>query len=197
LNKKEKEQLVIKLHQENKTIREIASAAHLSFSDINKIIKKVDGNVGDIDLSNRSKSTQALHLFNIGKKPIDIAIELDLPESEVYDLQQEFYALNQLYDLSLVCMELKHDFDPFITLFKILKKNRMLGEKYISQLLRYACHDLPTLENRIRQLRSNIIDLEFKKKDSEDTYRLRSAQLLDLGQAITKYQNAIDSKKQQ
>jgi hypothetical protein len=169
LNKEEKEQLVIKLHQESKTIREIASAAHMSFSDIKKIIKRVDGNVGDIDLSNKSKSTKALHLFKIGKKPVDIAIELDLPESEVYDLQQEFYALNQLYDLSLVCMELKHDFDPFITLFKLLKKNRMLGERNISQLLRYACHDLPTLENKIRQLRSDFIDLEYKKKDAEDT----------------------------
>ena len=109
-------------------------------------------------MSNKSKSTQAFHLFKIGKKPIDIAIELDLPESEVYDLQQEFYALNQLYDLSLVCMELKHDFDPFVMLFEILKKNRMLSKKYISQLLRYACYDLPTLEYRIQKLRSDVIE---------------------------------------
>jgi hypothetical protein len=194
LNKHDKEQIVIKLSQEGRTMREIASAAHLSFGDIKKIIQSVNDEVDEIDLNNKSKSTQALHLFKIGKKPIDVAIELDLPESEVYDLQQEFYALNHLYDLSLVYMELKHDFDPFITLFKILKKNRMLDKKYTSQLLRYACHDLPTLENKIRQLRSDIIDLEYKKKDAKDTLRLWSAQLLDLGQAITKYQNAIDSE---
>jgi hypothetical protein len=46
LNKKEKEQLVIKLHQESKTMREIASAAHMSFSDIKKIIGRIDGNAG-------------------------------------------------------------------------------------------------------------------------------------------------------
>jgi hypothetical protein len=44
---------------------------------------------------------------------------------------------------------------------------------------------LPKLENRIRLLRRH-----FQRKDSEDTFRLRSAQLLDLGQAIMKYQNA-------
>lgn len=33
-------------------------------------------------------------MFNIGKKPSDVAIELDLPESEVSDLQAEFWALN-------------------------------------------------------------------------------------------------------
>ena len=39
LNKYNKEQLVIELHRDGKTIREIAAAAHLSFSDIGKIIK--------------------------------------------------------------------------------------------------------------------------------------------------------------
>ena len=37
LNKQDKEQLAIKLHQQGKTIREIAHAAHLSFADIGKI----------------------------------------------------------------------------------------------------------------------------------------------------------------
>jgi hypothetical protein len=100
-----------------------------------KIIQSINGEIDDIDLSNKSKSTQALYLFKNGKKPIDIAIELDIPESEVYDLQQEFYALNQLYDLSLIFMELKHDIDAFVTLYKILKKNRMLNKKYIFKLL--------------------------------------------------------------
>jgi hypothetical protein len=57
LNKYEKEQLVIKLHQDGQTIRDIASAAHLSFGDIGKIIKKVDGSTNDFDtdLSNNLK----------------------------------------------------------------------------------------------------------------------------------------------
>jgi hypothetical protein len=197
LNKKEKEQLVIKLHQESKTIREIASAAHMSFSDIKKIIGRIDGNAGDTDLRSKSKATQAMSLFKTGKKPIDVAIELDLPESEVNDLQQEYWALNQLYELPLVYQELKYSLDSFLELFKLFKKNKMLGEKYISKILRYAGYDLPLLENKIRELRSDIIELELRKKDLKDTIKLQSAQLLDLGQAITKFQSAIDSKKQQ
>jgi hypothetical protein len=197
LNKKEKEQLVIKLHQESKTIREIASAAHMSFSDIKKIIGRIDGNAGDTDLRSKSKATQAMSLFKTGKKPIGVAIELDLPESEVNDLQQEYWALNQLYELPLVYQELKYSLDSFLELFKLFKKNKMLGEKYISKILRYAGYDLPLLENKIRELRSDIIELELRKKDLKDTIKLQSAQLLDLGQAITKFQSAIDSKKQQ
>ena len=77
------------------------------------------------DLSSKSKATQALYMFNNGNKPIDVAIALDLPESEVFDLQQEFWALHQLYDLPLVYQELKYDFDSFFELFKILKRNKM------------------------------------------------------------------------
>jgi hypothetical protein len=39
--------------------------------------------------------------------------------------------------------------------------------------------------------------MEYKKKDLKDTIKLQSAQLFDLGQAITKFQSVIDSKKQQ
>ena len=34
LNKREKEELVVKLHQEDKTIRQIAEIVHMSFKDI-------------------------------------------------------------------------------------------------------------------------------------------------------------------
>jgi hypothetical protein len=96
LNKKEKEELVIKLHEEGKNMREIASTAHMAFGDIGKIIKRLDGqadNNDETDLRSKSKATQAMSLFKTGKKPIDVAIELDLPESEVNDLQQEYWAL--------------------------------------------------------------------------------------------------------
>ena len=195
LNKKEKEELVVKLHQENKTIRQIAEIVHMGFGDIGAIIRRIDGITNNADLSNKSKATQALHMFNNGKKPIDVAIELDLPESEVCDLQQEFWALHQFYDLPLVYQQLKNDFDSFFELFKLLKKNKMPSKQHILKILRYTGHDLPSLENKIRKLTSDVIELEFQKKDLINTIMLQRAQLSDLGQAIIRYQNAIDGKQ--
>jgi hypothetical protein len=43
LNKTEKEQRVIELYQQDKTIREIAQDVHMSFADIGSIIRKVTG----------------------------------------------------------------------------------------------------------------------------------------------------------
>jgi transposase len=41
MNREEKEQYVIRLYKENKSTREIAKLAHVSFRDIGTIIKKV------------------------------------------------------------------------------------------------------------------------------------------------------------
>ena len=43
MNLEEKKNLVIQLHQEGKTQREIAKIAHMSVRDISKIIRKLEG----------------------------------------------------------------------------------------------------------------------------------------------------------
>ena len=45
LTREEKEDLVIKLSNEGKNIREIAKEAHVNFTEIGKILKKKNGDV--------------------------------------------------------------------------------------------------------------------------------------------------------
>jgi hypothetical protein len=79
----------VKLHQENKTIRQIAEIVHMSFKDIGAIIRRIDGRANDNNINfNKSKATQALHLFKSGKKPIEVAIALDISASEIEDILQ-------------------------------------------------------------------------------------------------------------
>jgi hypothetical protein len=196
LNKYDKENLVIKLHQEGKTMREIASAAHMSFSDISNIIGKVDGRTNDIKISNKSKATQALFLFKSGKKPIDVAIELDLSVNEVHDLQQEFWALNQLGELALIYYEIRNYLDLFLTLFHTLKKNKSITQKDIGRLLRYAVYDLPTLENRIQTLTSGAIDMEWRKKRLCDEVAILSSSIQNLKKSLHWYEMEIEEKKE-
>jgi cytidylate kinase len=51
----EKEQRVIELYQQGKTIREIAQEVHMSFSDIGAIIKKVTG-LQDDEINQKNKT---------------------------------------------------------------------------------------------------------------------------------------------
>jgi len=111
LNRRDKEQLVIELHRQGKTIREIAAAAHLSFTDIGSIKRKIDGRDNNDgvskDIKNKSRETKALWLFSNGKKPIEVAVELDLTASEVHDIQKEYWALNDLHELALAYNEIR------------------------------------------------------------------------------------------
>ena len=72
------------------------------FKDVGTIMRRIDGLDtqldigGNTDLRNKSKETKAIWLFENGKKPIDIGIELDIPYSEVEELQQEYWALKEL-----------------------------------------------------------------------------------------------------
>ena len=196
LNKKEKEQLVIKLYQDGKPIREIARQSHLSFGSIGKIIRTINNSVDD-NWSSSSKSTKALWMFKNGKKPIEVAIELDMSASEVEELHQEFWALNQLHELGFLFNEIKYYLPSFIKLFNLLKRNKMLGDGYIAKFLRYANYDLPSLESKIQNLTGDVIELEWKKRDLNNTITLWNAQLRDLGLTMEQYQKAIEIKKQQ
>jgi predicted nucleic acid-binding Zn-ribbon protein len=98
--------------------------------------------------------------------------------------------------LSLVFMELKHDIDPFVELFKILKKNRMLNKKYIFKLLEYAGQDLPTLENKIQDMSSRVIDLEWKKKRLGDELVMLSSSLFQQEKLLKRYNMEIEEKRQ-
>jgi hypothetical protein len=170
LNKQEKEELVIRLHKEGKTIRQIAHIVHLSFSDIGKIIRKLNGqnNNDSIDLKDKSIETRAIYLFSIGKSPLEVAIELNMPSIEVHNMQEEFWALNQLHDLAFVYGEIKNSLPSFLKLFHSLNELGMLNEESLSSFLKYTGHDLPELTYRLQQLTNEVIDLESKKRQAID-----------------------------
>jgi hypothetical protein len=185
LNRQNKEHLVIELYRQGKTIREIASVAHLSFSDIGSIIRIIDGR-DDVtkDVKNKSKDTQALYLFSTDKKPVDVAIELDVSASEVQNMLEEYWALNDLHELALAYNEIRAYLPSFLKLFHCLKERRMLDEKHIFKFLKYANYDLSDLANRVQCLSNEIINLEGQKRNLMNKVILWSAQLSDLGKAI-------------
>jgi hypothetical protein len=190
-NKQEKEELVIRLHKEGKTIREIAHIVHLSFTDIGKIIRKLNGqnNNDGIDLKDKSNETRAIYLFSIGKSPLEVAIELNMSASEVHNMQEEFWALNQLHDLAFAYGEIKNFLPSFLKFFHSLREYGMLNEEYLINFLKYAGVELPEFTYRIQQLANEVIDLESKKRQSIDT-------LLQLDDTLDWYHGNIKLNKQ-
>jgi CTP:phosphocholine cytidylyltransferase-like protein len=122
LTRQEREQFVIDLYNQGKTIRDIAKEVRMSFRDIGAVLKKeeekeerqkrqLDNNITTTDIDDNQRglslSAQAYELFSQAKTPVEVAIELDLRESRVTKYYREYWKLKGLHKLNLIYEEIK------------------------------------------------------------------------------------------
>jgi hypothetical protein len=169
LTRQEKERLVIDLYNQGKTIREISKEVRMSFRDIGSILKKASGEMEEKqekEKSSLSSSAQAYRLFSEEKAPIEVAIALDLNESETTKYYEEYLELKQMHELKMVYKEIGGDIAHFLKLYRLSKKER-INSQHIVSLLRIANNDLPALERRYHMFKKDIVLLELEKQKSE------------------------------
>src|SRR5215210_8100057 len=180
MTRQERERLVVELYNQGKTIREIAKEVRMSFRDIGVILnkaveEKTEGIKQQDDNANPNKqqeqrhlslSAQAYKLFSERKTPLEVAVALNLKESETTKLYKEYWKLKQLHNLNMVYEELKGDIEPFLRLYR-LSKAKGIGVKHVINLLTIASEDLPVLEKRFKRLTNDISALQFQKRIDE------------------------------
>ena len=121
-----------------------------------------------------SLSAQAYKLFSEGKTPLEVAIALNLRESEATKFYKEYWKLKQLHNLTLIYEETKGDIDPFLKLYRLSKAKGMSVKKVVD-ILAIANDDLPAIEERIKRLRNEISALQFRKHTLEgNMYQLKN-----------------------
>jgi len=140
LSRQERERLVLDLYNQGKTYREISKEARISPRDIGVILNKVietkageeerikqqdDAENNQEQQRQLSLSTQAYKLFSEGKTPLEVAIALNLRESEATKFCREYWRLKQLYNLNTVYEEVKDEISSFLKLYKLAKAKGM------------------------------------------------------------------------
>jgi hypothetical protein len=143
LTRQERERLVLDLYyNQGKTYREISKQARISPRDIGVILNKAieekteaskeqgQDNNGNEKNQNQeqehlSLSTQAYKLFSERKTPLEVAIALNLRESEATKFYKEYWKLKQLHNLMIVYEEIKGDIEPFLKLYRLSKAKGM------------------------------------------------------------------------
>jgi transposase len=128
LTRQEKERLVLDLYyNQGKTYREISKEARISPSDIGVILNKVveektegikqqddaEENREQEQQQHLSLATLAYKLFSDRETPLEVAIALNLRESEATKFYKEYWKLKQLHNLNIVYEETKGDIEPF------------------------------------------------------------------------------------
>ena len=198
LTRQEKERLVIDLYNQGKTIRDIAKELRMSFRDIGSILKKASGEMEENQDKEQSSllspSAQAYSLFSKGKEPIEVAIALDLTESETTKYYEEYWNLKQMHELRMVYEEIGGDTVHFLKLYRLSKAAHMNPE-HVVNLLQMSNEYLPLLEQKYKRLTKEIDFLESEKQKSEQIgsqVRILARTLEDYNQQIKELHRKLE-----
>jgi DNA-binding CsgD family transcriptional regulator len=136
LTRQEREQNVLDLYNQGKTIRDIAKELRMSFRDIGAILKKVSGEMEEKqdNKESLSLSNKAYCLFSKGKTPIQVAIRLNLSETETTKFYQEYWNLEQMHELRMVYEEIGANIVHFLELYRLSKDAHMNPRQVINLL---------------------------------------------------------------
>ena len=150
------------MYEEGKTYREIIKEVHMSPGDISSIIRKHTGVSGRADQQEeQTTDTKVFRLFEEGKSPVQVAIDLDLPSTEVARLKREYWKLKGLQVLDDLYEDIKDEVFQFQRTYELFK-----DEGYTPrQLIEVANHrdELPSLRRKNEQLIEENQNLEQQK----------------------------------
>jgi transposase len=201
LTRHEREKLVLDLYNQGKTYREIAKEARISPRDIgvilNKAIEEKTGGLKDKGQDDAEKNrqqeeqhlslaAQAYKLFSERKTPLEVAIALNLKESEATKFYKEYWKLKQLHDLNMVYEETKGDIEPFLRLYRLSKAAGM-SARHVTNLLKIANTDLPDIQCRYERLKREVSTLEFNKQQSHIALSYFNNKIATQRKALTSY----------
>ena len=174
-----RERHVIELYNQGKNTRDIAKELRMSLRDISIILRKYQVSHGIVitkdkrnDNNNNEtnnnklpsqKATQAYELYNKGKKPVEVAIQLGLPESKATKYYKEYLELAGLYEITFLYEEKKHCIPSLLKLNKILEREGVHDENDIANVLRHA-NELPNLQKYCQSLQNQVQDLKYQNQ---------------------------------
>ena len=177
MSRDEKERRIIDLYyNQGKTTREIIKELRVSPNYVSAILKKEEEKNNNIVTNKQQQSsalaTRAYELFSNGKMPLQVAIALNIRQSEAAKYYKEYWKLKRLHKLYLVYTELGDDgLGDFLRLHKLSKKEGISREQVV-KLLQLADETNPfglsQLEKRRKWLIDEIHELDMQIERSKE-----------------------------
>jgi uncharacterized coiled-coil DUF342 family protein len=206
MTRAEKEQFVIRLYKENKSIREIAKLMHMSFRDIGQIINKFKKEAErarghtdeeEIDDKAKSKESQAFKLFSEGKTPVQVVIALDIPADVVQAMYREFWELTGMHRLNVIYEEKKDSLPSLLKLHKIVEEQRMSEGEVINVLKLANNNELPYLQGKVEYFRNEINRLELEKDKCTNDVLVLTKRIDELRETVNVYESSLSENREE
>ena len=150
-------------YEEGKTTREIASTERMSIRDISKIIKEEEARKQSHEDDSKKQlegkiSAAAYDLFNKGKTPVEVVIELELAEHHISKLYKEYLHLQGFPEIVSLCDKIGEDSWAYLELYELGNSSGM-SNKEIVTAVDISLNRLPSAEENYFQTRKKVNEL--------------------------------------
>ena len=122
--------LFVKYEEARISLRDIGVILNKTIEEKTERVKQEQDNINSKNHNQENEqrlsiSAQAYKLFSDRKTPLEVAIALNLRESEATKFYKEYWKLKQLHNLMIVYEEIKGDIEPFLKLYRLSKAKGM------------------------------------------------------------------------
>src|SRR5215212_5937243 len=155
ISEERKKRVIDLYYNQGKTTREIAKIERMSIRDISIILKEEETRRQKYKDQQQQEeiSSRAYKLFSEGKRPVEVAIILNLRALQVTRLYREYWELKRLHILNSVYVATNGKLWPFLKLYKELIKKRRMSIEQVSNVVEIAIHKIPYMETLYGQVK--------------------------------------------
>ncbi len=156
------EELIVRLHKEGKTTREISKTVHKNYTYIGAVLRKRFPEEYTNSITT-NKETQALRLFFAKKTPTQVAIKLGSSTDETEKFYTNFWRLEGLYELYSIYKDHERNLRAFLHFFTQLRDRKITTSRGFNKLLK-----LVDANNADKELNDLIKSSQILNKDSSE-----------------------------
>jgi predicted DNA-binding protein YlxM (UPF0122 family) len=149
ITEERKKQVIDLYFNQHKSYAEIAQIMKMSPRDIHAIIKEEEARRQKYEHKQHQEemSSKAYELFTKAKRPVEVAIALNLREPAAAKYYREYWRLKRLHTLNLIYKATNGNLQPFLKLYNRLMKGKGLCIEQVVNAVDIAIHKLPHMES--------------------------------------------------
>jgi transposase len=222
LSKEEKERRIIDLYyNQGKTTREITEELNISPNSLSAVLKKheEEENAAAVSKTKReeqeaktSKEVASFKLFSEGKNPIEVAIELKLPEEEVTQFYKGFLKLKGLYKFGIIYEKDRHNIPyllklcseaqkegistgQLVKLAKLADENNPVGLSQLEKQRQWHLSEIHGMETERRKMETQLYRMKAEKEKYENALFILKSEISTLKDQLEDYRGSCERER--
>jgi hypothetical protein len=141
-------------------------------------------------------SSKAYKLFSEGKRPIEVAIALNLREPEATKLFVEYCRLKQLHILNSIYKETNGKLGIFLNLYRLIKEQGMTIEQAVNAI-EIAANRLPHMDSLYKQAKEEVDKMQRTRQQLENYLHKLKEEIASTKELLKSYTNSCERKRQE